>query len=248
MKMPANATPEEEKRTASINDALDELRKRPKHVPAKSKDLLDGPGSPVGTYFLFACLFASLAAVVYLLATREAKQPIPAPVADVPFIPAPVTELNDGTIVYKSQLYIPANSARAIAQQAPVPQPPQQSTIIRTTPRPQVPTSQVNQRPPSPPPAPAVTVKHHAAAAEAYALDYFRFKSDLAKNSASLTASINIKETKELPNWSRYGSKGEANITYVTSQGGFRTVSRSFEVYTEEKDGRAQGVDITVGF
>lgn len=94
--------------------------------------------------------------------------------------------------------------------------------------------------------APAIAIEDHAKAAKNFAYQHFRYKYKVGSANYAVT-SLNpvITDTEEVVGWNRYRSTGEAGLEYYDNSG-FRRTTRRFEVLTEEKNGEARALEITV--
>lgn len=99
---------------------------------------------------------------------------------------------------------------------------------------------------PSPAPSPRPSVQDHAEAAKEFAYYHFRYKYKAGSVSYAVTSqSVRISGTEEVSSWNRYRSTGEVGLEYYDNSG-FRRTTRRFEVLTEDKDGQATAIEITV--
>lgn len=86
----------------------------------------------------------------------------------------------------------------------------------------------------------------HTKAAENFAYQHFRYKYKVgAANYAVTSLNAVVNDTEEVAGWNRYRSTGEAGLEYYDNSG-FRRTTRRFEVLTEEKNGEARALEITV--
>lgn len=98
----------------------------------------------------------------------------------------------------------------------------------------------------APEPVSRLTSRDHAKAAEDFAYHHFRYNYKVGSTNYAVTSqSVRISRTEEVTGWNRYRSTGEVGLEYYDNSG-FRRTTRRFEVLTEEKDGVAQGFEITV--
>jgi len=91
-----------------------------------------------------------------------------------------------------------------------------------------------------------LSLRAHAEAAKEFAYYHFRYKYKVGSVNYAITSqSLRITRTEEIASWSRYRSSGEVGLEYYDNSG-FRRTTRRFEVITEDKNGEATALEITV--
>lgn len=128
----------------------------------------------------------------------------------------------------------------------PASPPPQQRAPARTAVATPLAPAAPNRPAATPEATSRVSVKDHAKAAKEFAYHHFRYNYSIGSvNYAVTSQSVRISKTEEVPLWNRHRSTGEVGLEYYDNSG-FRRTTRRFEVLTEEKDGEAVAIEISV--